>query len=1832
MSEREEEFWLWRQGEAVEWVSPSSRGKLPSAPPTAFDLDDLPRLRVGYEQPEIGTELGRSTGLADAVCLALSSQRTVRLRLAQDLVDDSGSSWDWTRVPFEWMRHRDAPLHGRVVVERFVPVTAVDPPEAAVPRLDIQVFKRLETNEDLEFTKALSPDGQLPIDDLVVLDEPHCAAAFANPKLDLSRLSALVLVCHGTKADSLRPFRLPDRSSWALPHSHGLPPLVVLLVCGSDAGNLLRYARDALLLSGETQTVIASAGELGLSAAGEFLRQFLRDWSAGRAVHEIVRDAQAALAGKPDGFDARRLCILGRGDLRLETPAGSDWMHPLQELPDSHLAIRIRNRTDKEASALAALANRAALTCLLKRGPSFEEELRRRLGIGARAALAPYLETCLKGAGPGTTGVVQLWNLSWYWLKVLQGQQTQMVDREDFAPYRQDIMPFPAQGETGRASPGFRVDDLPTPLALAWKEVNAALDRQQLVQARPLLQRAFNVTVCFIASVAAMDLLRANTEDRGSPGERADLVEHLFRSPKRLDAEGWVECLRLALRNKGAKRQIDGLRAIAFDGNAKTELMHLLARDYLAWQIEGDEDPGKRTEKLVSPLLFWLERLRRLIETAAESWKGWTFRDGRHSVRWHGTSPEATDAMPALRSNDVSVPLVLEHRDGRKLDLSPLITVLRCSHCRSRKVFLFARRSGTVGAQYFHLSGEHVAKEHVTPLSNVPELGKLFPRRTLEGTHAKSAHTGRIEDEQDALADFDKGEPPQYLFDLLRSACDKLEAGYVGLAAPEGYGKTWFARMYAAECREVPGERVLLYSVGDWRSDVGQFLESLCELASEQLLKGVETAHEQALRQDSASGQFVALVGKLVEVNRLDRLTIIIDGSNELPPASDIDGTTKGERPKASSVIGYLPRATPLPAGVFVVLTGRDEWNFGREGNELKRALKDAGRWVDLHLTPKLAKNIELVRTYVALHVPKQSDVDLVMKLGGGVFLWCRHFVKAIGPGALAEGQDLPEVRTFYPAYLKSLSESDRQVLMRLAAAREPVTQSQLKLWGLSKSQLHDALKKLRDFLSVSDVRTHFSIKHMGLLSYLESDEAMSRHLNATHADIVTRTFDWAQGRWAQLDLTNEDDRYAVKFFPWHIVSAGGQRVLGLAIDECFEGTLRLIERTQATGGLERNDISMALAEAAAGWAIAFAQDRRPRATVGAYIEAIELLSVARIDEAMAYLPKAHLNGGKELEALDDFDQALLSYEKCIESLGDLERVESDGMRDGPYNWSDHSRRVFLSDLPRSREKLAAYDKVIALRGELVAKGRKDVRKALAGSHWGRGLALNKLGRHEEEVVACDAAIALWGELLAEGDKEVREEIARTHRNRAIALVNLGRQEEAVAAYDATIALLAESRKAVREELAYSHHNRATALTKLDRLEEAAAAYGEAIALRGELLAEGRKEVRMDLANSHLYLGLAMTNLGRQEEAAAAYGGAIALRRDLLAEGRKEVRMDLATAHHNRGDALFSLGDHEEAAVAYGEAIALRDKLLAEGRREVRIDLANSHHYRGDALIRVGRHEEAVAAHGEAIALRGELLTEGCKEVRKSLAGSHWSRGLALSKLGRHEEEVVAYDAAIALWGELLTEGDKDVRGDIAGAHSNRAIELVRLGRREEAVAAYEVAIALWGELLAEGRKEVRERLAKLHYDLGDQVLKLDRHKVAAAAFGNAIALWSELLAEGRSEVRVDLSAAHHRRGDILEALGHHQRALMAFDEAIALRSYLLADGNEEVRAALGETHRARGVTLEKLHRHEEAVAAFSEAKALSSGAGRPSQFEPLPPDRRVRKSHTRPKSQPFGD
>ena len=342
-------------------------------------------------------ELLRATGVRPVLFLADRRPADGEPKAIQE--------WPFQALPLEWLWLDGASLSD-LTVARHVPL-AENPaaPVAPGPILIADLWPRTAgTPRPLAGLLGDQPELAEIVNIRLGPDASRAAILHTHP----DNYAALVIFCHGSEdSDGQTPLTDPQRQPWELPTANGLPPLVILLACGSDCGNLVRYGRD--LLAQGARAVLAPFGQLDAPHARRFLDSFLPRWLAGERIDLALQEAQR---DDTSDWGARRLAIVGDPGLRRSAE------RQLAERTDEELAALCQAYPEQTTVALALLANRLTLWCF-QQGLKLDrprERLRELFGIGhADAAgerwLFERLDVVFKTAHLGR--LTQLWLAPW---------------------------------------------------------------------------------------------------------------------------------------------------------------------------------------------------------------------------------------------------------------------------------------------------------------------------------------------------------------------------------------------------------------------------------------------------------------------------------------------------------------------------------------------------------------------------------------------------------------------------------------------------------------------------------------------------------------------------------------------------------------------------------------------------------------------------------------------------------------------------------------------------------------------------------------------------------------------------------------------------------------------------------------------------------------------------------------------------------------------------------------------------------------------------------------------------------------------------------------------------------------------------------------------------------------------------------------------------------------------------------------------------------------------------------------------------------------------------
>ena len=393
-------IWLWAEADGVRLWTPATTAHYAGVQVNATAEHWRRLTRDGTAQIGLEAVLAPAALVRDLAKVRSTEQGRPVLYLADDVAALQA-------LPFEFLWLDGQPLAAwGLTVARWVARSNV--PAAPVPPGPIYIA-------DLWPRTAGEPHvlAGLREVDACLTETVHilCGAAASRAAilhLAPSQYAALVVFGHGHETDGApAPLLQPDGTPWQLPLEHGVPPLVVLLACGSENGNLIDYGRD--LLQAGARAVLAPFGRLDQPQARRFLELFLPLWLQSTrldlALHR-ARDQDAS------GWGARRLVLLGDPGLRCATEP------LLAERSDQALATLSQTASEDAPAALALLAQRLTLQCF-QQGQGLSkarQHLLEQLGLqrGAATAERALLRQLEAVYAQGTVGALtHLWLVPW---------------------------------------------------------------------------------------------------------------------------------------------------------------------------------------------------------------------------------------------------------------------------------------------------------------------------------------------------------------------------------------------------------------------------------------------------------------------------------------------------------------------------------------------------------------------------------------------------------------------------------------------------------------------------------------------------------------------------------------------------------------------------------------------------------------------------------------------------------------------------------------------------------------------------------------------------------------------------------------------------------------------------------------------------------------------------------------------------------------------------------------------------------------------------------------------------------------------------------------------------------------------------------------------------------------------------------------------------------------------------------------------------------------------------------------------------------------------------
>lgn len=1104
----------------------------------------------------------------------------------------------------------------------------------------------------------------------------------------------------------------------------------------------------------------------------------------------------------------------------------------------------------------------------------------------------------------------------------------------------------------------FVLNDFPYPLALTYRRLHEAMDRQEPVAAAWLLRDAFECLLKFSASLALADFLHADP----APDAAAALVALLLKW-QGLSIGDWHTILKDSLvplepfvregRADESRRLVPELYTVFFETKGKrrpSALSRLIdgdERGFTRWRnrVFGHGVFHQDQQWYADETTRWLANLHQFYEGLRPVLEGWLLVNtdaAGEDHAWTGAVSAAT--VPHHQHVPAGAPLPMALARSRpdeagRLPFGPLLSVQPCVHCHQPTAFFFDRNTydrkkdshRTSFVEYF---GGHDGE--LRDWGEVRQLTGLLPttfswQRT---SYDREEVAGGI---QATFRDFAREyRPPDYLLERFWAVVDAPGhvGGYVRLTGSAGTGKTYFVRGVAEDGRE-RGVPVLTYHVlsgalSDYRTFVGELSDRARE--HEGLRYRTQEMQSKGAAYADLSAQFREFVGELMRANRVETLVIAIDGLDELPEPA----------PGEAAITTFLPPLADLPAGCFVLLTSRETLRprIRADVDRLRAGAgapgQEGGAFADLAIAPDGDENRELLRSYLRerLSAPFRSPaaVTALLERAGGTFLYAFHLCRALESGVYDEVADLPPASRFYADFLARLRDRVgdqffvtvyRPTLILLAAAAQPITLGQLQRWGVPRERLEGALLDLGDFLrahrslpytetlATAEGENRFALAHEDFGAFVRDDEDLSTGLREAHAAIAGSALARWRDDWASLDPADDAALYDLRFTEGHLHAADCRdKATALRADEGYAAACL------SAGLLASGEARERLAAELCGRA----------ATL--YTALVDECGRTDLARSMA---TARLNEGAALNA-----QGLLS-----EAIAALDAVVA-----AHYRFADTHAPTGLT------------------------------RAAVAALHH-KGIVLAKAGQLEESLATFDAALVMNPESANDRDRASYHDLmASLLSNQGQLLRLLGRLEEALEVQEAAIAireqLLDHPGEGGAEQLATAIEGKAMTLYDLARLPEAIAAHDEAIATFRPLVQDGgRQDLIAHLATAFMNKGLAIIRTGNAEDfqaGLAAFETAVAaLQGPALEDGREELVHTLALTLTNRGRVLAQLERHTDADADFAMAVAIARRLVDAGREDLRGNLAETLAEQGRALARLGHGREALGRYAEAL-------------------------------------------------------------------------------------------------------------------------------------------------------------------------------------------------------------------------------------------------------------------------
>jgi hypothetical protein len=792
----------------------------------------------------------------------------------------------------------------------------------------------------------------------------------------------------------------------------------------------------------------------------------------------------------------------------------------------------------------------------------------------------------------------------------------------------------------------------PSPIACVYKGLlddlaKAETNLDAATGAMLLLKDLAEVMTCLPCVVMARDLARVRPDSSALKAFRAKINEKL------LAFGDWKGCAD-NLAKEITRDPPAGLIAASVAGvfcrkppEAKPEAVPTLSDlgrqlgSLVGWRNDtiGHAPRRRDLQEILDDVRSQFRQLKdgiRKLEEIAPPWNGLSLGTARspdslmgyESTCSHGDDEAGRDATSR---GDVREPLLLVREDGSSLELAPYAAVRLCATCKKRRPFLFSSRKydkDTSNTQYyfFEYFAGHVAKDKYRRGRESDWTAESVAAQPID--YSGSMNDGVIiasefESLFDAIRVGEDYVRPESLHKWVAEVLRKHPKGILCLRAPAHSGKSVFAQadglreglasqQVAALVQTFHIRRELHYGEAQWNAFIeGDVLRDTMNIRSKQPLEWINQP------EVDAKGAFAKLLSQLGPGRKGKPVLLCIDGLDELPVPGD-----------ARSVVDFIPHASDLPDGFFLLLTCRPEketpeWLEKRLDPLLRSETGDTREDVSLEIYgPGVNAYEEMLRGYFDKRLKDQHKAKqkkekdaLFEKLrthAESTFLYFSLLVKLHEDGIIeaSDVDSLHQGAALNKAYLDRLRHmvGDRQfdrierVLLTLAAAEEAAIEDAriqppgcAEEWrGLEMNVLGELLDELwtdtsgaasfRLLFALQTIRTvlrswqgnaskssRYRLGLKGLLESMRADPTWSERLDTTHRRLVEGFLLQWDGRFSEINALQPEAEYMLRFVVPHALACTLEDV-GESVATC-EGLMRsLSARAESLKAAHKRD------------------------------------------------------------------------------------------------------------------------------------------------------------------------------------------------------------------------------------------------------------------------------------------------------------------------------------------------------------------------------------------------------------------------------------------------------------------------------------------------------------------------------------------------------------------------------------------------------------------------------------------------------------------------------------